>query len=479
MNKKILTMGIASAVILAPTVLATKAHASSIQEIIEQAVPVATENNIYPSVAIAQGILESGNGSSYLSTHYNNVFGVKWTYGEKAPLLTKEVINGKWVDIVQDFQVYPSFSESFKAYARLIRNNRIYSGAWRENAPTYRDATAWLQGRYATDTSYASKLNSIIERMNLTQYDSNSGQSTQNKPTLNSGQQDSQPPTVDTQKFTTYTVVSGDTLSKIASKFNLTYQQLAQLNLIKNPNLINIGQVLKINKGTELKPTEPIVTPTVSNSPEAKPEAVVTQLNQSPKEVAPQLDPNPERFSSYTVKAGDTLNSIAALVNDSVQNIATKNKIKNINLISVGQILFVKEHSIIDSKPKVPVMAQPSIEVKPEVSNTTQTPSQSEPYIVKYGDTLSKIASKFNLSVSQLASRNNIKNINLINVGQKINVNTTSSVAEPKNRKYTVKSGDTLSKIAYENRVTVSSLAKVNGIQNVNMIFEGQTLNLI
>lgn len=479
MNKKILTMGIASAVILAPTVLATKAHASSIQEIIEQAVPVATENNIYPSVAIAQGILESGNGSSYLATHYNNVFGVKWTYGEKAPLLTKEVINGKWVDIVQDFQVYPSFSESFKSYARLIRNNRIYSGAWRENAPTYRDATAWLQGRYATDTSYASKLNSIIEKMNLTQYDSNIGQSDQNKPTLETGPQASQSPAIDIKEFTTYTVVSGDTLSKIASKFDLTYQELAQLNSIKNPNSIIIGQVLKVNKRAETKTTEPIVSTPVSNVIEAQPKAVVTQLNQSPKEVAPQLDPNPERFASYTVKAGDTLNSIAYLVNDSVQNIATKNKIKNINLILVGQVLFVKEHSVIESKTEVSEVPQPSIESKPEASNTTQTPDQSETYIVRYGDTLSKIASKFNLSVSQIASRNNIKNINLINVGQKINVNTTSSVAEPKNSKYTVKSGDTLSKIAYENRVTVSSLAKVNGIQNVNMIFEGQTLNLI
>ena len=58
-------------------------------------------------------------------------------------------------------------------------------------------------------------------------------------------------------------------------------------------------------------------------------------------------------------------------------------------------------------------------------------------------------------------------------------LHSSRSVTKTKNSKYTVKASDTLSKIAYENRVTVSSLAKVNGIQNVNMIFEGQTLNLI
>lgn len=44
----------------------------------------------------------------------------------------------------------------------------------------------------------------------------------------------------------TYTVKSGDTLSGIASKYGTTYQKLAQINGIKNPNLIHVGQVIKI-----------------------------------------------------------------------------------------------------------------------------------------------------------------------------------------------------------------------------------------
>ena len=48
--------------------------------------------------------------------------------------------------------------------------------------------------------------------------------------------------------YITYTVVKGDTLSKIASRYGTTYQELAKLNGILNPNVINVGQKLKIPK---------------------------------------------------------------------------------------------------------------------------------------------------------------------------------------------------------------------------------------
>lgn len=44
----------------------------------------------------------------------------------------------------------------------------------------------------------------------------------------------------------TYTVQAGDTLSGIASKYGTTYQELAALNGISDPNVIRVGQVLKV-----------------------------------------------------------------------------------------------------------------------------------------------------------------------------------------------------------------------------------------
>ena len=450
MDKKLLALGVTA--VLSPLALASHAQAASVQDIINQAVPVAKANNLYPSVAIAQGILESGGGTSYLASHYNNVFGVKWTYGQKASLMTKEVINGKWVDIVQDFQVYPSFTESFQAYARLIRNNSIYSGAWRENAPTYQHATAWLQGRYATDTSYAAKLNSIISQYNLTQYDGAS--TSQNKP--------STPTTTTNTNGTSYTVKSGDTLGVIASKYGVTAQQLASWNGIKNINSIYVGQVIKIN-GTSN--TAPAPSPTNTSKPSA-PSSTTSNNTQTSS-------------STYTVRGGDTLGAIASRYHVSVQQLASWNGIKNVNAIYVGQKIKINGVSA-PAAPK-PTPAAP----KPVVSHPS-TATSTTTYKVKSGDTLNVIAQKFKVSVGQIAAWNGIKNVNFISVGQVLKVGATNTTSSPTASKpaastakvYTVKRGDTLNAIAAKTKVSVQRLVQLNKIANANMIYIGQSIKL-
>ena len=170
MNKLKLTLAAATVIALG-SASAVSADQAMVDQIIKEAVPVARANNLYPSVAIAQALLESSYGESGLAVNYHNLFGVKWTGGESVTLMTKEVVDGTWIDTPQPFQVYPTFEDSFQGYAQLIRSNPLYTGVWRENAPTYQDATANLQGTYATDDSYASKLNYVIESNNLTQYD--------------------------------------------------------------------------------------------------------------------------------------------------------------------------------------------------------------------------------------------------------------------------------------------------------------------
>ena len=91
-------------------------------------------------------------------------------------------------------------------------------------------------------------------------------------------------------------------------------------------------------------------------------------------------------------------------------------------------------------------------------------------YVVKKGDTLSGIASKYGTTYQKLAEYNNIKNTNLIYVGQKIkipNQNTSSSIT------YTVKSGDTLSGIAKKYNTTWQKIYE----DNKNVI--GSNPNLI
>lgn len=150
-----------------------------ITKIGEEARTVGQEKDLYASVMIAQAILESGSGSSQLSQEPNfNLFGIKGDYEGQF------VVYGTWEDDGQGnsyntdaaFRVYPSYKESFEDYSELLTDGltgdpTFYSGTWKSMTTSYQDATAFLTGRYATDTLYNQKLDSLIETYNLTQYD--------------------------------------------------------------------------------------------------------------------------------------------------------------------------------------------------------------------------------------------------------------------------------------------------------------------
>ena len=98
-------------------------------------------------------------------------------------------------------------------------------------------------------------------------------------------------------------------------------------------------------------------------------------------------------------------------------------------------------------------------------------------YIVEKNDTLSAIAAKYDTTVSKLAEINGIKDVNKIFVGQLLRVpgglnNGGTSIF------YTVKPGDTLSDIAIMYSTTVDKLVIDNGIKDKNKIFVGQTIKI-
>lgn len=152
-----------------------------IQTIAPAAVLIANQYDIYPSVMIAQAALESSWGQSDLAISYNNLMGTKGSWnGESVTVCTREDVDGKSIYIQAGFSVYDSWSASLYRYGHLMRNGlnwdpEYYQGTWRENTDSYSEATDWLQGRYATDTSYTNKLNQTIRSFNLDQYDSIEG----------------------------------------------------------------------------------------------------------------------------------------------------------------------------------------------------------------------------------------------------------------------------------------------------------------
>ncbi len=106
-------------------------------------------------------------------------------------------------------------------------------------------------------------------------------------------------------------------------------------------------------------------------------------------------------------------------------------------------------------------------------------------YIVRPGDTLGSIARRFNTTVWALAQSNRIPNVNIIYVGQHLNVPGCTTVQPPEPPKppqqvriHVVRAGETLSQIAKKYGLTTSFLAHFNGIRNPNLIFVGQRLKI-
>jgi polysaccharide biosynthesis protein PslG len=147
------------------------------------------------------------------------------------------------------------------------------------------------------------------------------------------------------------------------------------------------------------------ITPT--SSPTSS--MMMAQSTLAPTPIPPTATP---ALESYTVQPGDTLFRIAVRFRTTVRALAAENGITNPSIIFVGQRLRI-----------------PGSAVTP---TPTSTPSQSTTtYTVVRGDTLFRVAIRFNTTVSRLISLNNLANPNIIYVGQRLTVPTQSSIPTP------------------------------------------------
>ncbi|MFC4712807.1 LysM peptidoglycan-binding domain-containing protein [Planococcus dechangensis] len=209
-------------------------------------------------------------------------------------------------------------------------------------------------------------------------------------------------------------------------------------------NNIVPGSIVLMHTGAGA-PGTPVALPGMISKLKAKGYSFVT--------VSELLKLPPTGGTTYTVKAGDTLYSIAKKYNVTVAALAKANNITNYNLIRVGQVLVI-----------------------PGTTPPPPPPATTVKYTVKAGDTLYSIASKYNTTVSAIATANKITNVNLISVGQVLIIPTKAAPPPATSIKYTVKAGDTLYSIARTYNTTVTAIATANKITNVNSISVGQVL---
>lgn len=105
-------------------------------------------------------------------------------------------------------------------------------------------------------------------------------------------------------------------------------------------------------------------------------------------------------------------------------------------------------------------------------------------YVVQQGDNLFRISLRYNVPIQTIATANNILNINIIKIGDTLNIPGCNSgggdygTGGPigSGQSYTVMQGDTLFKLSMQYGVTVHQIAAANGIPNINLIYIGQQL---
>lgn len=273
----------------------------------------------------------------------------------------------------------------------------------------------------------------------------------------------------------TYTVKKGDTLYGISKQFNTSAQKIRELNNLKNDNIVP-SQVLIISENNGTNPNECVIYTVkkgdslyeIAKKYNTSVDAIkrynnlttnnlsIGQKIRIPCNIEDNDDTVMPKYISYTVKAGDNLYNIAKKYNTTVDKIKRDNNLQSNNL-TIGKILLIEDTS-----------DQSTIEEC--FGEEYEAPSSNITYTVQKGDSLYSIANKYNTTVNEIKSLNNLTSNNL-SIGQQLRIPTNASG----NITYTVQKGDNLYSIARKYNTTVNEIKRKNNLTS-NDLSIGQQL---
>ncbi len=186
---------------------------------------------------------------------------------------------------------------------------------------------------------------------------------------------------------------------------------------------------------------------------------------------------------SYVVQPGDTLFAIAARFNVSISELATINRIYDVHAIYVGQMLILPNPLPGSVYPTYPVYTPPVTVPTYPGGTTVTTVTTYFTYTVRTGDILATIAARYNTTEAAIIAANAISNPNLLYVGQVLTIPRTMTTVKPAPRPrpiygniYVVQPGDTLYMIGARFHRDIYTIARVNGLLNLNAIYAGMAL---
>ena len=255
----------------------------------------------------------------------------------------------------------------------------------------------------------------------------------------------------------TYVVQKGDSLYSIANKLGTTVSELKKENNLTT-NTLQIGEVLRIPtkeiyEGEEnvyiVQKGDTLYSVAMANNTTVDELKRINNLTSNILSTG-QLLKIPSALlpeSTYIVKKGDSLYSIANKYNTTVDELKRINNLTS-NILSIGQVLKLPSDKVSDIEKE---------------ENTIS-------YTVQKGDSLYSIARKYSTTIDKIKDLNNLTT-NLLSIGQVLLIPTNTNLETT----YTVQKGDSLYSIAKKYDTTVDRLKQLNNLKS-NLLSIGQIL---
>lgn len=340
------------------------------------------------SITLAQGIIETDAGASPLATDGNNHFGIKChnEWSGDAMYYDDDKRN-------ECFRKYENAELSFKDHSDFLKTRQRYSPLFQLNITDYK---GWANGLkscgYATNPRYSTMLINTIEANNLQQYDSmgldenwvKTNKSDAPSPII---VQQNQDPDVDDviadtnadpksgqvfflNSIKVVEVQKGESLQSISIRFHTSVKRLIKYNDLTEKSIVKAGDKIYLQ---------------------------------------PKRRNGNEGY--HTVTAGETMFSIAQQYGIRLDVLYQKNKMNPGTQPAAGQIIYMRSDRT----------SAPLLYAAPVVNASVQSINKKEDnyYTVQKGDTLYSISKKYNLSVTELKSRNNLST-DTLSIGDKL-----------------------------------------------------------
>lgn len=286
-----------------------------------------------------------------------------------------------------------------------------------------------------------------------------------------------------------HTVRRGETVVTIARSYGFRAEQLLAVNDLADPDLLEVGQKLRIpHGGLDDSGPAPVPRSPASPAPPAAPPAQAVPPAEAPPKTgtaqkagtaAPPAVPEQPQEQVHVVGQGETLAQIATRYHITTRQLRFYNLLPDDQEIGLGDRLRIPQPDL-----RVPWQWQQDLVAG-------RLPAKGERvHTVARGETLAVIARRYGLSAERLQSYNGIRNPDRLKVGERLRIpagaEPPAAAPPPKlpgkttsqtpSGVYVVQAGDSLSLIAKRYGIKVEQLQYLNRIEDPNLIEVGDRL---